>query len=425
MPVKSNLKDKLEDDVLDLSLMQLESIPVKDIAPLTKGTTLDLSNNLLTNVQENFSTLNHLIKLDLSKNQIRELPEYFGNLVNLRHLDLYSNQLDRLPVSFAQLKNLKWLDLKNNPLVPALRKAAGPCITNAECSTCAKKVVALMQSLQTQLENEKKRWVLEEKKSLQRRLDAEEAEKERLKAEKKAAAAKRRRETGKEGGGDKGKGKKGGGLNGACNKEGDCGALNDCKNSRVQIGNSGGNGSKSGDGSMRRHPLLFTLFTSLFYATLLLGAVGASALWVYTEGNLSQKSIARSLPLIARDMETSLALSLSWLQASGQKAAAWAQSTWNSPGESLSAAWREFLRRNDVLAHTVNTHLGPYFCYAKKSLYSSSLRLSSWGSSFYRESLLPLLGDLSGKIGPWVESGRDVLQEKSQELTNYVRRLME
>jgi Leucine-rich repeat (LRR) protein len=80
------------------------------------------------------------VKLDLSKNRLEELPEYFGNLRHLKHLDLYSNQLERLPVSFGQLKNLKFLDLKNNHLVPALQKAAGPCITATDCQHCAKKV---------------------------------------------------------------------------------------------------------------------------------------------------------------------------------------------------------------------------------------------------------------------------------------------
>ena len=66
---------------------------------LPKGTHLDLSNNHLTWLPENFPTLSHLIQLDLSKNQLSELPEYFGQLRNLRHLDLYSNQLRTLPVS--------------------------------------------------------------------------------------------------------------------------------------------------------------------------------------------------------------------------------------------------------------------------------------------------------------------------------------
>ena len=47
----------------------------------------------------------------------------------LKSLDLYANQLVKLPVSFSQLKSLKWLDLKDNPLCPALKQAAGDCIT--------------------------------------------------------------------------------------------------------------------------------------------------------------------------------------------------------------------------------------------------------------------------------------------------------
>ena len=107
---------------------------------IPKGTQLDLSNNLLTWLPENFPTLTHLIHLDLSKNQLTELPEYFGQLKNLRHLDLYSNQLTRLPPSFSQLKSLKWLDLKNNRLHETLAKAAGPCITPSDCASSAKNV---------------------------------------------------------------------------------------------------------------------------------------------------------------------------------------------------------------------------------------------------------------------------------------------
>ena len=102
------------------------------------------SHNLTFRLPENFPTLTHIIKLDLSKNRLQELPEYFGQMKQLRHLDLYSNQISRLPVSFCQLKNLKWLDLKGNPLVDALQKAAGPCITASDCSACAKRVSLLI-----------------------------------------------------------------------------------------------------------------------------------------------------------------------------------------------------------------------------------------------------------------------------------------
>jgi hypothetical protein len=161
---------------------------------LPKGTNLDLSNNALTWLPENFPTLSHLIHLDLSKNQLTELPEYFGQLRHLRHLDLYSNQLSVLPVSFSQLKNLKWLDLKNNPLSDALAKAAGPCITPPDCATCSKRVVSLMQSIQSHQERERQKQLIEERKGAETKRMAEEAEKERIRAEKKAAKERRRHE---------------------------------------------------------------------------------------------------------------------------------------------------------------------------------------------------------------------------------------
>merc|ERR1712241_580049 len=195
MPGKTNsLRDKLEDNQLDLSLSQLTEVPVQEISELPKGTHLDLSNNHLTWLPENFPTLSHIIHLDLSKNQLTELPEYFGQLKNLRHLDLYSNQLSKLPVSFSQLKNLKWLDLKNNPLEANLAKAAGPCITPSDCSTCAKRVVSLMQSIQSHQERERQKQLLEERERQKQILLAEEVERERVRAEKKAAKERRRQE---------------------------------------------------------------------------------------------------------------------------------------------------------------------------------------------------------------------------------------
>lgn len=151
---KINLKDKLEDGELDLSMSDLQEVPVRDIAVLKKATSLDLSNNRLTSLGKNFISLTQIVKLDLSKNLLKELPEDFGEMSQLKHLDLYSNQLKHLPLSFYKLKSLRWLDLKNNPLVPAVAKVAGQCLDSTQCVQCAKDVVIFFTQMKEQIEEE-------------------------------------------------------------------------------------------------------------------------------------------------------------------------------------------------------------------------------------------------------------------------------
>ena len=90
------------------------------------------------------------------------------------------NRLEKLPVSFAQLKHLKWLDLKDNPLCPALKQAAGDCITPNDCALCAKKVVALLQSMESQLQRERQRRMEEEMRGKREQERREEAEREKV-----------------------------------------------------------------------------------------------------------------------------------------------------------------------------------------------------------------------------------------------------
>lgn len=162
---KLNLRDRLEDTVLDLSLSQIDEVPVREISQIKKATSLDLSNNQLKSLGKNFAPmLTHLMKLDLSNNQLTELPDNFGELVNLRHLDLYNNQITHLPLSLGQLKMLRWLDLKNNPLVPKLAEIAGPCLDKQQCQQSARKVVTFLQAMQIQVAEERERRLLQKRK---------------------------------------------------------------------------------------------------------------------------------------------------------------------------------------------------------------------------------------------------------------------
>ncbi|KAH9492638.1 hypothetical protein Btru_024129 [Bulinus truncatus] len=191
---KENLREKLNDNELDLSLSNLDTVPVKELAALPKATRLDLSNNLLTVLPDSFCTLTHLVKLDLSQNSLTELPKLFGQLDNLQHLDLLGNQLRTLPRSFCQLKKLKWLDLKDNPLEEGLKKNAGNCLNEVECKKCAARILMYMTDLDEQLEmqSQAKKKKQEEAEAKQR--EREELDKQRKRQEKKAEKERRRRE---------------------------------------------------------------------------------------------------------------------------------------------------------------------------------------------------------------------------------------
>ncbi|XP_057393001.1 leucine-rich repeat-containing protein 59 isoform X2 [Balaenoptera acutorostrata] len=191
-----NLRDKLDGHELDLSLSDLNEVPVKELAALPKATILDLSCNKLTALPSDFCGLTHLVKLDLSKNKLRQLPADFGRLVNLQHLDLLNNRLVTLPVSFAQLKSLKWLDLKDNPLDPVLAKVAGDCLDEKQCKQCANKVLQHMKAVQVDQERERQRRLeidREAEKKWEAKQRAKEAQERELRKREKAEEKERRR----------------------------------------------------------------------------------------------------------------------------------------------------------------------------------------------------------------------------------------
>lgn len=187
---KLNLRDRLEDDQLDLSMSDLDEVPVREIAQIKKATSLDLSNNRLTTLGKNFASLVHIVKIDLSSNFLTELPDNFGELVQLKHLDLYNNKLQHLPLSIGQLRNLRWLDLKNNPLVPALAEVVGPCLDAAQCQKAARTVVPFLQNMQERIAEERER--RQQQRKRQRELDelaAQEKKKELQQQQKKKKKA--------------------------------------------------------------------------------------------------------------------------------------------------------------------------------------------------------------------------------------------
>uniref|UniRef100_A0A671GAI0 Leucine-rich repeat-containing protein 59 n=1 Tax=Rhinolophus ferrumequinum TaxID=59479 RepID=A0A671GAI0_RHIFE len=191
-----NLRDKLDGNELDLSLSDLNEVPVKELAALPKATILDLSCNKLNTLPTEFCGLTHLVKLDLSKNKLQQLPADFGRLVNLQHLDLLNNRLVTLPVSFAQLKSLKWLDLKDNPLDPVLAKVAGDCLDEKQCKQCANKVLQHMKAMQADQEREKQRRLEVEREAEKKReakQRAKEAQERELRKREKAEEKERRR----------------------------------------------------------------------------------------------------------------------------------------------------------------------------------------------------------------------------------------
>ena len=384
---------------------------------MPKGTHLDLSNNLLTWLPENFPTLTHLIHLDLSKNQLSDLPEYFGQLTNLRHLDLYSNQLTKLPPSFSQLKSLKWLDLKNNPLHENLAKAAGPCITPSDCATCAKQVVALMKNIQSTQERERQKQLMHERKLEEERKLLAEMERDKIRAAKKAAKEKRRQEALE--------------REEVAKREEELAAMNAMRHEMEQNAQSSSakiNGNlDNSEAKTKKTGCLWTLWILLVTVFFLSVGFGASLIWIYTGGHLDQRSIERALPIIQRDVDVKMAeLSL--------KASLLMEQTrpyTKKLQENSEWLWEDFKRRNDIVAHKINLHLGPYFC-ASKTAFFQYWKLAqtqagrAWASAkpFWNQ-FLAVMASYVKIAWTWLETSLpvyvDLLYHKSIEMADVIQ----
>lgn len=275
---KNDLRDKLEGDYLDLSMMNLTEVPVKEIAAIPRAVKIDLSSNQLTTLPDNFaSSLGHIVQLELGSNKLQKLPNNIQLLKNLKHLDLYNNQLTDLPLSICQLKSLRWLDVKSNPLKPQLQKVAGDCLNKKECEAAARNVIAHLKHVESNMQKEKQKKLKEERDREAAQKKKEEEEKAKIKAEKKAAKEKRKAES---------------------------------KAAQVQSNKSLSNGStpmeekfivpeepkKTNTEKMPKRWSTLAII-NIFLLLCILGTSGLT-LYVYTEGNLTQDTISKAIPRI-------------------------------------------------------------------------------------------------------------------------------
>jgi len=126
-PLVERIQSQHEDDELDLSLCDLESVPLDAILTYHGQTKrLNISHNMVVALSPRFvQEMSNLTSLDLSRNFLVRLPDDFGNMTGLTYLDLHLNKLQALPVSMRKLKSLQYLNISDNPLRTPLNDFLG------------------------------------------------------------------------------------------------------------------------------------------------------------------------------------------------------------------------------------------------------------------------------------------------------------
>ena len=102
--------------ILNLSFSILTHLPIEEICQITQLTTLNLSNNNLTQLPVEIGQLTQLTELYLSYNKLTHLSVEIGQLTQLTTLNLMYNNLTHLPVEIGNLSRLTTLYLQNNKL---------------------------------------------------------------------------------------------------------------------------------------------------------------------------------------------------------------------------------------------------------------------------------------------------------------------
>ena len=193
--------------------------------------------------------------------------------------------------------------MQDNPLCPALQQAAGKCITPGDCALAAKKVVALLQSYESQLQRERQRRLQEEAAAQAEAELREERERERVRLEKRAMKEKRREEARLREAEQRREAEEARKCEMQLN--GGCGAGQAGRNGSVGGGLLGGAASQTA--TTRPAPSCFASLLLLLAGLAVLGAgLAVSLLWIYTEGRLDSRSVSTALPVIQADVEEAL-----------------------------------------------------------------------------------------------------------------------
>lgn len=107
------LKNRFKNGQFNLRSLKLIILPMGALIALNPFD-LDLGDNDISELPDNFGQLTNLEKLSLVQNELSELPDTFGQLTSLELLFLDKNKFTKVPYILKKLKKLNRIHLSNN-----------------------------------------------------------------------------------------------------------------------------------------------------------------------------------------------------------------------------------------------------------------------------------------------------------------------
>ncbi|MBU1659529.1 GNAT family N-acetyltransferase [bacterium] len=104
---------------LSLKSLNISSNQISDIAILKECDALrvlDLSNNLIKEINLVLPHANNMRSLNLSNNFLREMSDFFPSLIHLQRLNLNTNLIMKIPSCISKMRSLKELEISDNHL---------------------------------------------------------------------------------------------------------------------------------------------------------------------------------------------------------------------------------------------------------------------------------------------------------------------